>query len=584
MNNSKLKYNNGAAMMMFVIFLMFGSTTVIVGIVGPVMREFQIAKSSLESKSTYYLAESGVEDALYRLKNSKQIGASETLVLGATSTTTTITTLSGSQKQITSLGDTNSYQRKVDIVINTTVGTSFNYGLQAGNGGVNMSGGATINGNIYSNASINAISATITGSAVAADGSALTLDQVSDTPSTPLTLLNFRQTIQGEDLVQSFKLSSNTSINKIQFYLKKVGNPANATIRLVTDNAGSPSTTNIAIGTVTLNASQVTTSYGWVDVVFASYPTLTAGTTYWVVIDSSTYNAGNYYIMATGSSYGNGAVKLGRYGIGGWTSFPTLDAYFRVYTGGVTSTIGGASYVGGVTIGSGSVGDAWGTTVKGATVNGNLYCTTGTNNNKSCDTSRGSPPSLPMPLSDANIQAWKDEALTGGTISGDYSVGWAGATLGPKKIVGNLTVSGGGTLVVTGTLWVTGAVTLNGGGKIQLSSSYGSNDGVIVSDGKLEINGGGNATGSGTTGSYIMMLSTKTGTAADVDGGAGAVIVATPNGTLTISGGASLKEATGYAININGGSSVTYETGLANLNFSSGPSGSYSISSWKETQ
>ena len=81
-----------------------------------------------------------------------------------------------------------------------------------------------------------------------------------------------------------------------------------------------------------------------------------------------------------------------------------------------------------------------------------------------------------------------------------------------------------------------------------------------------------------------MMLSTKTGTAASVDGGAGAVIVATPNGTLNISGGASLKEATGDTININGGSSITYETGLANLNFSSGPSGSYSIVSWKETQ
>ncbi len=583
MKSFKNKTHKGSAMLIAVFFFMFISLAIVLSVVGPATRDFRVASQRYSSQQSYFLAESGVEDAFYRIKNSKQIDTNETLVLGTTSTTTTITTLSGSQKQITSLGDTNSYQRKVDMVVNTTVGASFNYGLQAGNGGVNMSGGATINGNIYSNASINAISATITGSAVAADGAALTLDQSNDTPATPLTELDFRRFSSAQDLAQSFRLSSNNSINKIQFYIKKTGNPANATIRLVTDNAGSPSTTNIAIGTVTLNASQVTTNYGWVDVVFASYPTLTAGTTYWVVIDNSTQNAGNYYTMATNSSYGNGAVKAGSYG-GGWSAF-SLDAYFKVSVGGITSTIGGAGYVGGVTIGSGSVGDAWATTVRGATVNGALYCTTGTNNNKSCDTSRGSPPSQPMPLSDANIQAWKDEALAGGTLSGNYSVGWAGATLGPKKIVGNLTVSGGGTLTLTGPLWVTGTITLNGGAEIELSSSYGANDEVIVADGIITISGGGHATGSGTTGSYIMMLSTSSSASAiSISGGAGAVVLYAGNGTINISGGASLKEATGYTVNIDGGSTLTYETGLANLNFSSGPSGSYNISSWQETQ
>ena len=164
-------------------------------------------------------------------------------------------------------------------------------------------------------------------------------------------------------------------------------------------------------------------------------------------------------------------------------------------------------------------------------------------------------------------------------------MGWQNATLGPKKIVGNLTVSGGGILTVTGNMWVTGNLVLDGNGIIKLASSYGVNDAVIVVDGTVTISGGGHATGSGTTGSYLMFYTTSYSTsAASVNGGAGAVIVYAPNGTISISGGASLKEATGYKINIDGGSSITYESGLTNNNFSSGPSGSWSINSWGESQ
>jgi hypothetical protein len=261
-----------------------------------------------------------------------------------------------------------------------------------------------------------------------------------------------------------------------------------------------------------------------------------------------------------------------------------LDYYFNIYLGGVTGLIAGSSGSQWNQLHIGTVsGTAQAHTVNYTNATGNIYCQTGTGNNKSC-TSQTDPVYIDFPVSDANITTWKDEALAGGVINSDYSVGWAGATLGPKKIVGNLTVSGGGILTVTGTLWVTGDITLNGGATIKLASSYGTNDGVLISDGTLEINGGGHATGSGTTGSYIMMLSTNTGTAANVDGGAGAVIVYAPNGTLNISGGASLKEATGYKVTISGGSSVTYESGLANNNFSSGPSGSWSVQTWQEDQ
>ena len=80
-----------------------------------------------------------------------------------------------------------------------------------------------------------------------------------------------------------------------------------------------------------------------------------------------------------------------------------------------------------------------------------------------------------------------------------------------------------------------------------------------------------------------MMLSTNSGSSAiTVSGGAGAVIVYASFGTINISGGASLKEVTAYKILVSGGSSITYESGLTNNNFSSGPSGSWAINSWGE--
>jgi hypothetical protein len=304
------------------------------------------------------------------------------------------------------------------------------------------------------------------------------------------------------------------------------------------------------------------------------------------VIDAGT-NSGKYYIIGANSAgYGNGTGKIGQQG-GAWnnTTPSGLDYFFSVYLGGVNGLIAGSSgsQWNQLHIGTTS-GTAQAHTVNYTNVTGTIYCQAGTGNNKSC-TNQTDPTYATFPVSDANIDQWEADALTGGTNNGNYTVGYAGATLGPKKIVGNLTVSNGGILTVTGPLWVTGNITLDGGALIELASSYGTNDGVILADGTITISGGGHATGSGTTGSYIMMLTTSSSTsAASISGGAGAVIVYAPNGTINITGGASLKEATGYKMYIDGGSSITYESGLSNNNFSSGPSGTWSIDTWQESQ
>src|SRR6185436_1775752 len=95
----------------------------------------------------------------------------------------------------------------------------------------------------------------------------------SSIPScTSSTCITFGNASATEDLAQSFKISSSTALNNIQFYIKKVSTPSNATIRIVADNAGTPSTEVLMTGT--LSASVVTTSFGWVTVTMPATPVL----------------------------------------------------------------------------------------------------------------------------------------------------------------------------------------------------------------------------------------------------------------------------------------------------------------------
>lgn len=574
--NKKLNTSKGAAMMIIVLFFVFISLTILVGIITPTLREFKIAGTNSNSKNAYFLAESGIEDILYRLRNNKQISASETLTLGDSTATTNITDVSSSQKQIVSLGDNSSNQRKVNINVNTGVGVSFSYGVQTGKGGFTMSNGSSIIGSIYSNGPITG-SGSVTGSATSANSSALAANQTNGS-GTPAYDVSFGNTNGTQDFAQSFQISPSEVVNKVRLYIKKVGSPSNATIRIVNDSSGKPSTVTKASGT--LSASLVSTNYGWVDVVFSTNPQLDADTTYWIVLDASTSSSKYYVIGGNDNGYSGGVSKIGQYS-GTWNNNTpsTLDGFFELYTGGLTGLISG------ITIGTGSTGDAYSHTVNNSTVRGNNYCQAGSGNNKACNTSLSDPVEISMPISDQNILDWKDEALAGGTYTGNYSLSGSNGNIGPKKISGDLMVQNNATLTVNGTLWITGNVNISNNATVKLASGYGSSEGVIIVDGTVSIGNNANFQGSGTSGSYVMILTTSNSSGAiNLQNNAGAVILYAANGTINVSNNAGARSLTGYSVNLSNNAVITYDSGLANSNFSSGPSGSWNVSSWKETQ
>lgn len=588
---NKKQYNSGQALIISLVFFTALSTSLIVGLVSPTVSEYKLADTSLKAKKSFYLSESGIEDAYYRVNSGKTIGSTETITIDGYSATTNIVD-AGNQKTITALGDVGNRDRSNELVLEAGTGISFNYGIQVGQGGVDLQGSAGINGNVYANGPVTgSTSSYVTGTVISGNAPALNANQ-SNGSGTPTYDFTFGNASSTQDIAQSFQVSSGDPVSKFSFYIKKVGSPSNETVRIVTDSAGSPSTTNIATGILT--ASQVTTSYGWVDAVLSTNPTLATGTTYWVVIDGSN-NSSNYYIIgANNNGYGSGTAKIGRYANSwGATTPSTADLYFNVYLGGMIGLIAGSSgsQWNQFSVGTGGSGSAQAHTVNYTEATGLIYCQTGTGNNKSC-TNQTDPTYQPFPVSQGNIDQWKTDAEAGGVHSGNYDLGGSNtATLGPKKITGNLTVGGSATLYVTGTLWVQGYITLSGSGKIRLNSSYGANSGVIVADGVIDNGGSGQFLGSGTTGSYIMLLTTSycdisfcSKDAITVSGSAGSVVLYAGNGTVIFTGSANAKEAVGYKMKLSGSAVVNYESGLANQNFVSGPSGGWGVESWKETE
>ena len=65
---------------------------------------------------------------------------------------------------------------------------------------------------------------------------------------------------------------------------------------------------------------------------------------------------------------------------------------------------------------------------------------------------------------------------------------------------------------------------------------------------------------------------------------AGAVIINAQKGSVRFSNNSGAKEAVANKLELENNATITYESGLADVNFSSGPSGGWDIISWKEIE
>src|SRR3989338_8595777 len=116
------------------------------------------------------VAEAGIEAAVWKLNNQPGYAGETNTSYGGGNYTITITDLSGSSKLVKAEAITGSGKRIVQATVTTgTTNISFNYGVQVGQGGLEMTNSARVIGNVYSNGEIEGSnSARIQGSAVVA--------------------------------------------------------------------------------------------------------------------------------------------------------------------------------------------------------------------------------------------------------------------------------------------------------------------------------------------------------------------------------------------------------------------------------
>ena len=561
---------SGQVMLITVLMFLFISLSIVLGFGSAAVKNFKNTQDFIKSKQVYFTTESGIEDVVYRLLNGKPTTASMNLSLNGVNTVTTVTDVGG-EKEIISTGDLSDLQRKVKIRYSPeATGVSYTYGVQVGNNGMEFANNSEVIGNVYVNGDITGGNGDVSGTAIAVNKVPMNIEQQNILPVSPPRTITFGGAASYQDFTQSFTPSTTTVINEVAFYIKKTNTaPTGAvTVNIMNDNSGVPGSTVIATGAFD---SAFTTSYVWKNVTLSTHPTLTKDVTYWIVINiaGSTYNSGRYYTLgANTNGYTRGVGRRGSYG-GTWLASAGTDSYFRVCMGGVGSTITN------IAIG----GNAVAHTITGGSVAGSKYCHIGTG----CLATTTDPVAKDFAITPAMITGWETAALAGGEISGLTTTG--DTTLGLKKINGNLIVSGGDILTVSGTLWITGNFTAGNGAQIKLDSGYAGASGVIVVDGIVAISQSVSFSGSGTEGSYILLLTnSSSASAVTIEQNAGAVLIEAPNGTITFKQNAGAKEASANKIVLEENASVTYEIGVADTLFTTGPGGGGGISTWREIQ
>jgi len=285
-----------------------------------------------------------------------------------------------------------------------------------------------------------------------------------------------------------------------------------------------------------------------------------------------------------GAQVGEGGIlmrQLSRINGNVFSNGPVIGEFYPEITGTV-KVASSTNKISNITIGE----DAYAQTCEQSSISGILF----TNSNQNCTASDYQPLSepiqpLPLPISQEQIDRWKSEAEKGGTISGFTLDGFTSFHVGPKKINGDVVVKNLSELIVEGTLWITGNLTVKNISQVRLSKEvYGPLSGVIIVDGITNLKNFALALGSGEPGSYLIILSTNPShPSITIEDGFLADILYAQNGWILVKNLAEVREISGYGIELSNLAEITYEIGLQDVSFSSGPSAGWKVTDWKET-
>ncbi len=583
----KLRYFQSGQIFILALIVLTLVTVSTIAIISGSLTFFQNSKYTLEAIQALNLAEAGIDKAVATLNASggSYSGEEETF-LGVGSYSVSVSSKDAGTKIITATGyipnkSKPKVKRTVKIQASTGLGVAFVYGIQVGEGGLELGNSNKVIGSIYSNGNvIGNNSNEITGDVWVAGGLQPTPDQQTDCQEESCSDFMFGKNDGGEnrlDIAQSFKPITSNTLNKISLKLKKFGNPTNFAVRILKDDNGKPDKSQVLTSGI-LYSSLVSNSYGWTDVTFSSSPNLNSGSTYWVMVDTSS-NSTNYWFWQNDflQSYTRGSPAWSPNWQASnpmWNNF-SGDLSFKTYMDGVTTKLSGGNNF---EVG----GDVHANTIENIEIEGDAYYQVISDSNVDGISYPGSadPPPKVFPISEANILDWKQQAENAGVSSGDIST--CISTLGPGKIVGNVTFNNNCNIIVKSPVFIEGNLILNNSNTLTLSPEFGATSGVIVVDGTIDFGNSNKLLGTGQGSSLLMALSTYDSrangvSAIRVNNSGNSGVLYADKGIIEPGNSNSFKELTAWKIRLMNSTTITYETGLSSVLFSSGPTGSISV-------
>lgn len=158
----------GAALLIFVIFFLLTSSILVFGIGNGVYQSLVEYRVLNESKRSFYAVEAGIEDAVYRQRDSQAYSSTESFVIdGITVNVSRALVVDMYEFTVTASSSGATRRGLLELVVGD--GASFSFGLQSGNGGVLMSNNSNVYGNVFSNGTVEGQgSATVFGDIVVA--------------------------------------------------------------------------------------------------------------------------------------------------------------------------------------------------------------------------------------------------------------------------------------------------------------------------------------------------------------------------------------------------------------------------------
>ncbi len=191
------------------------------------------------------------------------------------------------------------------------------------------------------------------------------------------------------------------------------------------------------------------------------------------------------------------------------------------------------------------------------------------------------PETRDLPVTTEQINQWKADAEAGGINNGDLTIN-NNATLGPKKVAGNLVVGSNVTLTLTGRVWVTGQITMNNGAILELTESYEDDSEVILADGRIVINNNVVIRGTSDPESYIIVLSESSSLdqnspAVDVNNNTSSALFYARFGVVRLRNNVEIAAVTANKVWMDQNVNLVYSAGLADASFSSGPGAAWAF-------